>query len=192
MLSEPLCIMQQFVYGMGEVYPMNDIVLKNILLEMAKQADGGVDDDRKALNSTYLFHSAKIAEMPRCNLLDASEIEKRSLEYFKACSDDGVRPSLTGYALALGTTVRGLQNLFSDRRLSDECVNALGKGAAKVEDVIISMMLDTRIQPVTGLFILKNHFGYKDTSDVNINTIRKSGDSPQELAEKYKSVVGES
>ena len=180
------------LYGKDEVYPMNDIVLKGILQEMARQSEGGIDDERKAINSTYLYHSARIADLPRCNLLSAPDIEKRSLEYFKACSDDGIRPSLTGYALALGTTVKGLQNLFSDRRLSDECINALGKGAAKVEDVIISMMLDTRIQPVTGLFILKNHFGYKDASDVNINTIRKSGDSPQELAEKYASVVGES
>ena len=170
---------------------MNDLVLKNILQEMARQADGGIDSDRKSVNSTYLFHSAKIAEMPRCNLLDANEINQRSLEYFKACSDDGVRPSLTGLALSLGTTVKGFQGLFADRRMPEDCINALGKAAAKVEDVTISLMLDTRVQPVTGLFILKNHFGYKDASDVNINTIRKGGETAQELAEKYKSVVNE-
>jgi len=192
MLTEVLCKMQQFVYGKGEVCPMNDIVLKGILQEMARQSEGGIDSDRKAMNSTYLYHSAKIAELPRCNLLDASEINKRSLEYFQACSDDGIRPSLTGLALAMGTTVKGFQGLFSDRRMPEECINALGKAAAKVEDVTISLMLDTRVQPVTGLFILKNHFGYKDASDVNINTIRKGGETAQELAEKYKSVVGES
>ena len=75
--------------------------------------------------------------------------------------------------------------------MPEECVMALAKQAAKVENVIISLMLDTKIQPVPALFILKNHFGYKDESDVNINSIRKSGDTPQELAEKYASVVGE-
>ena len=170
---------------------MNDLVLKNILTEMARQSEDGIPSDRKAVNATYLYHSARIAEMPRCNLMSATEISERSLEYFKACSDDGVRPSLTGLALSLGTTVKGFQSLFNDRRMPEECLNALGKAAAKVEDVTISLMLDTRIQPVTGLFILKNHFGYKDTSDVNINSIRKSGDTPQEIAEKYKSVVGE-
>ncbi len=166
-------------------------MLKNILTEMARQAEDGLPSDRKSVNSAYLYHSARIAEMPRCDLLSASDIERRSLEYFKACSDDGIRPSLTGLALSLGTTVKGFQGLFNDRRMPDECLNALGKAAAKVEDVTISLMLDTRIQPVTGLFILKNHFGYKDTNEVTINSVRKSGDTPQEIAEKYKSVVGE-
>lgn len=170
---------------------MNDVVLKNILQEMARQGEDGIASDRKKTNSVYLYHSARIAEMGRCNLLDASDIEQRSLEYFKACSDDGVRPSLTGLALSLGTTVKGFQGLFSDRRIPDECINALGKAAAKVEDVTISLMLDTRIQPVTGLFILKNHFGYKDANEVTINSVRKAGDTPQELAEKYASVVNE-
>ena len=52
---------------------------------------------------------------------------------------------------------------------------------------MIEMMMEQRINPVTGIFLLKNHFGYKDQSEISfkghIETDKKS------LQAKYRAVV---
>lgn len=137
-------------------------------------------------NDQYINHTLALASMPTVTL-DRENVGKRTLEYVKQCSADAVRPNLTGYALCLGTTPEELSEWINDKRLPDETRGALRKGISMIESCMISMMMDQKINPVASIFLLKNHFGYKDQSEISfkghIETEKKS------LEAKYRAVV---
>ena len=137
-------------------------------------------------NEQYINHTLALAAMEPV-MLDKEHVGKRTLEYVRQCSQDAVRPNLTGYALCLGTTPEELANWIKDKRLPDETRGALRKGISMIEATMVSMMMDQKINPVASIFLLKNHFGYKDQSEISfkghIETEKKS------LEAKYRAVV---
>lgn len=142
--------------------------------------------DKQRENDQFLNHTLAIAAYKPISL-DYRSVGERTLEYIKQCSADVVRPNLTGYALALGTTPEGLNEWVTDKRLTEETRGALMKGISMIEATMVSMMMDQRINPVGAIFLLKNHFGYKDQSEISfkghIETEKKS------LEAKYRAVV---
>ena len=146
-----------------------------------------VDEERRQANIRHIDHATSLALMQPLEIWDAEHIGKRTMEYLEKCKADGVRVNLTAYALALGTTPDGLNEMVSDKRRTEEVRAALLKGISMVESVMIEMMMEQRINPVTGIFLLKNHFGYKDQSEISfkghIETDKKT------LQAKYRAVV---
>ena len=142
--------------------------------------------DKERENSQFLNHTLALASMKPITL-DRENVGKRTLDYIEQCRVDVVRPNLTGYALALGTTPDGLNEWVNDKRLTEDTRGALMKGISMIEATMITMLMDQRINPVGAIFLLKNHFGYKDQSEISfkghIETEKKS------LEAKYKAVV---
>ena len=145
-----------------------------------------LDEERRQANVRHIDHVQGVAMMPPIEW-NADAIGRRTMEYLEKCKSDGVRVSLSDYALSMGTTPDGLNELIVDKRLTDETRNALLKGISMIEAVMIEMMMEQRINPVTGIFLLKNHFGYKDQSEISfkghIETDKKT------LQAKYRAVV---
>ena len=146
-----------------------------------------IDEERCRANIRHIDHTTSLAAMPRLEVWDAESIGKRTLEYLDKCKTDGVRVNLSAYALSLGTTPDGLNELIGDKRLTDETRAALLKGISMVEAIMIEMMMEQRINPVTGIFLLKNHFGYKDQSEISFKGHIET--DKQTLRAKYKAVV---
>lgn len=146
-----------------------------------------IDEERRQANIRHIDHTTSLALMPPLEVWDAESIGRRTMEYLEKCKEDGVRVNLSSYALALGTTPDGLNELINDKRKTDEVRAALLKGISMVESIMIEMMMEQRINPVTGIFLLKNHFGYKDQSEISfkghIETDKKT------LQAKYRAVV---
>jgi len=142
--------------------------------------------DRQKENEQYLNHTLLLASMDPIEL-NRESVGKRTLEYVKQCGADAVRPNLTGYALSLGTTPDELSAWINDKTLPNDVRWALRKGISIIESCMISMMMDQKINPVASIFLLKNHFGYKDQSEISfkghIETSEKS------LEAKYRAVV---
>ena len=145
-----------------------------------------IDKERKDANDRHIRHIEYLSALPRIDWT-AEAIGERTYEYLEKCKEDGVRVNLSAYALALGTTPDGLNELVGDKRLTNETRAAFLKGISMVEAIMIEMMMEQRINPVTGIFLLKNHFGYKDQSEISfkghIETDKKT------LQAKYRAVV---
>ena len=146
-----------------------------------------LDIERREANIRHVEHMAEIAAMPRIPEWNPENIGRRTMEYLEKCKDDGVRVNLSAYALSLGTTPDGLNELVADKRLSDETRAAVLKGISMVEAIMIEMMMEQRINPVTGIFLLKNHFGYKDQSEISFKGHIET--DKQTLQAKYRAVV---
>ena len=56
-----------------------------------------------------------------------------------------------------------------------------------MEEITVSLLMDGKVNPAAGIFILKNHNGYKDTQDVVLTPNNPISDiPPEEIAEKYQ------
>lgn len=157
------------------------------MAERVSETALALDKERRDANVRHIEHAESLAMMPRLEVWDPESIGQRTIEYLNKCKEDGVRVNLSAYALSLGTTPDGLNDLVADKRLSDETRAAVLKGISMVEAIMIEMMMEQRINPVTGIFLLKNHFGYKDQSEISfkghIETDKKT------LQAKYRAVV---
>ena len=146
-----------------------------------------VELERRSANVRHIDHTMGLAMMKPLKTWDANHIGKRTMEYLDKCKEDGVRVNLTSYALALGTTPDGLNEMMYDKARTQETRNAIQKGVSMIEAIMLEMMSEQRINPVTGIFMLKNHFGYKDQSEISfkghIETDQKT------LSAKYRAVV---
>lgn len=146
-----------------------------------------LDAERREANIRHIDHVLDVAMFPRLQEWNPENIGRRTAEYLEKCKEDGIRVNLSDYALALGTTPDGLNELVSDKRLTDETRAAVLKGISMIEDLMLVMMSEQRINPVTGIFMLKNHFGYKDQSEISFKGHIET--DKQTLQAKYRAVV---
>lgn len=143
-------------------------------------------------NTKYLTHALRLANLPKFDTKNVELLEKRIEEYFVICAEDDSKPSVAGLALAIGVDRRRLwewsQGENSDR--SDTIKKAYQILNLMMEDY----MQNGKINPVSGIFLMKNNFGYADKQEVVLTPNNPLGDTTPvaELEEKYlESVVDE-
>ena len=156
---------------------------------LTEMADPAVPAERKQENARYIVHTVKLKSLPKIDRTNAVQVRDRTVEFLKACVDDGIKPNLTGYALSLGTDRRGLESLFSSRSVDKATQDELDAGVAMIENIMLELMMDQKINPVTAIFLLKNHFAYSDQTDLRIRAERVETVDEQALEDKYRNVI---
>ena len=86
-------------------------------------------------------------------------------KYFAECEAKDEPYTMTGLAIALGMDRTSLVN-YADR---DEFFNTIKDARAKVEARIESLSMQGKINPTMAIFNLKNNFGWRDQSQLDIN-----------------------
>ena len=149
-----------------------------------------VDKDQRSKNANYIVHARRLSELPKIALSDPEEIRDRVDFYYQLCVTDGIRPNLPGLALAFGLTRTGLMNALSDRRMTREAAQELGRGIAMMDEILSGMVLDGRVMPVAAIYLMNNWLGYKNASEVTTRTetVETSVDQ-KALEQKYRSVI---
>ena len=149
-----------------------------------------VDEGRRSANANYIIHAKRLSELPRIALSDPEDIRNRVDFYYQLCATDGVRPNLPGLALAFGLTRTGLMNAMSDRRMTREAAQELGRGIAMMDEILSGMVLDGRVMPVAAIYLMNNWLGYKNASEVTTRTETIETNVDQKaLEQKYRSVI---
>lgn len=138
-------------------------------------------------NSKYLRHAMKTMELPKINTADPKQVEERIWWYFDHCADNDMKPTVMGFCNALGI---GRTTLFEWKT----GVNRAGthqeiilNAYAVLEELWENYMLNGKINPVSGIFLGKNNFGYKDQQDYVItpNTTAVQEVDPSTIEAKY-------
>ena len=147
--------------------------------------------EKRRENAAYIAHSVKLACLDKIDRYNAEQVRQRTLDYLQMCSDDGMKPNVAGYALALGTNRMGLEAMFRDRRTDAATYGAVDAGLTVIENVMVELMLDQKINPVTAIFLLKNHFmgTYQDASQVTVRQERIDVIDTSALENKYRTVI---
>lgn len=139
-------------------------------------------------NRKYILHSLRLAELPKLNLTSVEEVTQRIKDYFTICADDDMKPSVAGLALAMDIDRRYLWEIREGRKGKNPAVADTIKKAMKILDLqMVDYMQNGKINPVSGIFLMKNNFGYADKQEVVLTPNNLLGDTKdtKELEEQY-------
>lgn len=111
------------------------------------------------------------------------EAEARIDEYFRFCERSNLRPGVGGLAFALGISRITLYAWSEGRGCSARKTRAVQKAKAFIEMFLESAFQSGKINPVSGIFLLKNWFQYRDTVEISTanNAAPKADMSPEEI-----------
>ena len=143
-------------------------------------------------NTKYINHSLRLAKFERCDFTNAPQVAERCDTYFRICAEDDMKPSVAGLALCLGIDRVYLYELrMGIKGKSSEVANVLKKAVATLDLQMVDYMQNGKINPVSGIFLMKNNFGYKDQQEVVVTPKTPLGEETDaaRLAEKYSESV---
>ncbi len=122
-------------------------------------------------NARYLQHAMEIRSMPAIDIANPKEVEARIDTYFKLCIQDDMKP-----------TVKGLCNALRIAKTTLWCWKTGNHRAGTHEEVIMraydvlealweDYMMNGKINPMSGVFLGINNYGYKDVKQVNVTPV---------------------
>ena len=126
-------------------------------------------------NTKILKVNMALMEMPEIDLNDADAVRDRLIEYFGLYAQADMKPTVVGMAIALNGHNRqwlwavardGAINGRGDTvRLRPEVSNVIKKAYFMMENQWETYMNSGKINPVSGIFLGKNNFGYQDKTE---------------------------
>ncbi len=131
------------------------------------------------------------------DLSDPKAVEDRIDEYFQLCADYNTKPLVSGFCRAIGSSrdevmswSKGLSTPLG-QKLSPASSEILMKS---LEDLQVlwefSFQNNGYRNPVTGIFIAKNNFGYQDTTqNISVKLDASALISPNAIRDKYRNVI---
>lgn len=144
--------------------------------------------------STMLKQAMTISHWPDINTDDADQVAGRIDLYHTFCYQNDIKPDMSGMALAFGVSRKTLWAWENgvDSNKPQAVRNVLKKGRQINEILLSQMMLNGKINPVTGIFLLKNSHEFRDQTDVVItpNNPLDAG-SADDIKNKYVQALPE-
>lgn len=147
-------------------------------------------------NRKYLQHNLKMWEWPKVDMKKPEDVHDRVTLYFQTCADDDMKPSVAGLALAFGIDrrtlwkwINGVQSDF----VASESRDALKKAYQILNAQMENYMQNGKINPVAGIFLMKNNMGYQDKQEVVVTPNQQFGEQipAEKLEKKYlEDVIG--
>lgn len=145
-------------------------------------------------NRKYILHSLRLSELPKVDLTSVEEVAQRVREYFIICAEDDMKPSVAGLALAMDIDRRYLWEIREGKKgKSPEVADTLKKAMKILDLQMVDYMQNGKINPVSGIFLMKNNFGYADKQEVVLTPNNPLGEqkSNAELEERYLESVAD-
>lgn len=141
-------------------------------------------------NRQYILHSLKLASYDRVNFNKTAEVRDRIMQYFTECCEEDMRPSVAGLALCLGCS-RDYVYALANGELRAKTTPGLQQLMIQAIQILDTQMMDymqhNDINPIAGIFIMKNNFGYRDEKNISITNTPEITESKDKksLEQKY-------
>lgn len=146
-------------------------------------------------NAKFTMIGLELMRLPEIDLHNVEAVERRLDEYFTMMSVRDVKPTVAGMAMALGMNRRTLYAIVHDAptggagyktALPTEVALSVKKAYSMMELMWEEYMVHGKINPVTGIFLAKNNFGYQDKQEMVLTpNTSDTVQSPQELEKRY-------
>lgn len=180
---------------MGEKRPNHpgNQTSNNIMKGMVKSLKDGD-------NSRIVDFAMKLRKFPKIDITNYEQVEQRINDFFQLHIENDVKPTVNGLALALGVDRRRLWEYQSngdrsDRGVPDSVRDLIRYTYTTMTQLWEIYLQEGKINPVSGIFLGKNHFGYSDGSDMQPQNVRVDvvHHSLQDIQSKYlpQSIRGE-
>lgn len=147
-------------------------------------------------NTMYLHQSLELMNLPTIDLHDIMAVQERINEFFNIMAKYDTKPTVAGMAMALGMDRRRLWAIRNDQptggsgygsALPPEVADSIKKAYLLMENLWENYMQNGKINPVSGIFLGKNNFGYQDKTEyvVTPNQQNDNDYSADEIRERY-------
>lgn len=166
----------------------NHIVKRNS--PTALMADENDDDNRR-----YMRNALQIMMLPPIDINDAEKVRQRTIEYFNILDKNQMKPGVVGYANALGVDRRDLYAIVKNHpinrhgtmiRIDVDATDIVKKTYQLIEQQWEDNMQNGKINPASGIFLGKNHYGYTDVQEhVLTADIEKKSYDTTDIGSRY-------
>lgn len=140
-------------------------------------------------NTKFLKHAMTIAGWEKVDLDSDEEVKERLDKYFTLCIENDIKPTVTGMANALKISRFTLYDWKNGdtRGKTDNRTEIIGYYYGLLEELYEDYMMNGKVNPVSGIFMGKNHFGYQDKQEVVVEPKTKFDESvdPEDVRNKY-------
>ena len=153
-------------------------------------------------NTKYLSLGMELFKLPAIDLKEPEQVVERLNEFFEIHARYDMKPTVAGMGMALGLDRRRLWeiktgNYHTSKSLSELptlTTDSIKKAYEYMEILWENYMQNGKINPVSGIFLGKNNFGYQDKTEyvVTPNTNSDSDYSPDDIRKRYAIDSGDS
>ena len=140
-------------------------------------------------NTKYLNFAMVLMALPDIDLDSPKEVSDRVCEYFTLCADNDMKPSVAALALSLHIERNTLWKWANGETKSknSEIVHTIKRAYQVLDALMNDYMQNGKINPVSGIFLMKNNMGYKDEQKIEVKPESPLGDigSTDEINRRY-------
>ena len=146
-------------------------------------------------NAKYIGVSLQLFNMTKVDLYKPEEVQNRLDEYFNIHFNADLKPTVAGMAMALGIDRRRLWEIragakmggTSQYELPTLTLDYIKRAYDFMENLWENYMQNGKINPVSGIFLGKNNFGYQDKTEyvVTPNMNNDSDYSADDIRKRY-------
>lgn len=116
-------------------------------------------------NSKFLGVALTVSRMPLVDLNDINAVEERIDWYFDLCFANDMKPTVSGFCNALKITRATLLQWRNGTFRKDTHQAVIMAKYAMMEEMWEHYMMNGKINPVSGIFLGKNNYGYADKQE---------------------------
>ena len=162
-----------------------------IIKKPQKESQVMLPEGPEGENNKYTTFALAIMQFPKIDFKNPEQLQQRVLDYFQLCADHDMKPGVAAAGLAIGLDRRRLWEIktgdFSHvAGIPKECVDIILMVYNSLEVLWESYMTSGKVNPVTGIFIGKNNFGYQDKQEYVVTPNAITQDTPVDVIEaKY-------
>lgn len=145
-------------------------------------------------NSKYLTHALAIRQMPKIDSSDPVQVKERIDWYFGHCVATDMKPTVKGFCNALGVAKSTLWEWRNGNFRADTHEAIICQAYDVLEEMWEHYMQNGKINPMAGVFLGVNNFGYKDVKQVNVTPVMNNQPEAIDVTvieEKYAELPGE-
>lgn len=145
-------------------------------------------------NNKYTTFALAIMQLPKIDVRDPQQLRSRVVEYFQLCADHDMKPGVAAVGLAIGLDRRRLWEIRSGNHvrvsgIPQECKDIINEVYDSLEVLWEGYMASGKINPVSGIFLAKNNFGYSDKQEYVVTPNTMQQDTPIDVIEaKYEAL----
>ena len=148
-------------------------------------------------NAKFLSVNMALYNMEEIDLNDDEQVRTRLNEYFALYAENDMKPTVAGMAMALnGMSRRTLWAIVNDAptgssgyktALPSEVTLSIKKAYRIMENLWETYMNSGKVNPVAGIFLGKNNYGYQDKTEYVLtpNTNQDNDYNADEIRERY-------
>lgn len=147
-------------------------------------------------NAKFVSVQVALFNMPKVDLDDVDAVAARLDEYFNLYVSNDMKPTVAGMAIALGHNRQWLWALVHNQPQGGngytapcrpEVADLIKKAYDLLENLWESYMGSGKLNPVTGIFLAKNNYGYKDQTEYVVTPNQKTVNDydADEIRERY-------